>query len=212
MKAILLILILVIGGGAYLVLTGESKPKTPQEQAFDAANSQIFSDKGGVAYGNSAEAKATAKAFSEMAGTLEQMLFTGGKENRAVSMTGERFLTYCQLNQDSVLFLVHVPQFKRYKDDVREALLEMCWTAAIGTLPEGLPPETKVAIGLRGSIMYGGIIVGTIGGETQRKTMSAAVDESPLYAFFPAPAGVSPQAVEASAATPDDGLQPPPTR
>ena len=105
-----------------LILSGcgpsSSGPAAPEVTAFRAADAAIISSSGGAAYGNNDESKALAKSFSESMKMMEAELFTGGKEDRAGSMTGDEFLTYCQLNEASVVFLVHVPQFKRYKGEV----------------------------------------------------------------------------------------------
>ena len=122
---------------------GTSTPKSPSEQAFNDANLKITSSTEGIFYGNSAQARQMAKAFSKNMFDREGALFTGGKEDRKITLTDENFLTYCQANEKSVLFLVHVPQFKRYKDKVRDALLALAWMTASEQVAKQYEDETK---------------------------------------------------------------------
>lgn len=151
---------------------------------FKAANKKITSDSNGTHHGNSEAAVELARLFSEATKTLEDELFSGGKENRAVSLTGDDFLTYCQLNESSVVFLVHVPQFKRYKGEVRDSLLEMVWMIA-KKITEGHPnaDSLEIAIGLRGSLMYGGSAIGTRGTSPKYENSFSIGDEI-FYKYF----------------------------
>jgi hypothetical protein len=203
MKFLMLLVVLgVLGGGAYVVMGADSRPRSPQEQAFDAANRQIGSYHDTVGFGNTTEAAAIATSFSETAVKLDKMFFEGKDENRAVSMTKEHFLTWCQQEPGSVLFLVHVPQFKRYKDDVRESLLQMCWSSAKIALPEGLPEDTRLCIGLRGSVFYGGIAEGTLGSESPRLKTGGAVSNDPFHAYFAAPTATATTAASTATDSP----------
>lgn len=182
--ALCLLVVVAAGCGA-----SDSEPKVelPGEKAFGEANRSIVSDGEGTYHGNTEVARELAKAFSEKVKELEGELFTGGKENRAVSLTGEEFLTYCQLNEDSVAFLVHVPQFKRYKGEVRDSLLELTWAIA-QSLMEGHPQgeSLEIAIGLRGTMMYGGSAIGTQGGNPKYEN-SFSIDKDVFFKYFEEP-------------------------
>ena len=183
--ALCLLVVIVAGcGGA-----SDSEPKVelPGAKAFDEANRSIVSDREGTFHGNTEASRELAKALSEMVKELEGEFFSGGKENRAVSLTGEEFLTYCQLNDDSVAFLVHVPQFKRYKGEVRDTLLELTWAVA-QKITEGHPKgeSLEIAIGLRGTMMYGGSATGTQGGNPNYEN-SFSVDKDVFFKYFEEP-------------------------
>lgn len=193
MRFLLLSLVLFLGYGC-----GESTPKTAEEIAFDAANKQIVSDEGGAYYGNSEAAKAMVKRFSENIGSMQKLMFSGGKENRKISLTGEKFLTYCQLNENSALFLVHVPQFKRYKGEVRDTLLDLAWTVS-GLVLEEYKKDQKidVAIGLKGSVIYGGSAIGERG-KTPKYENSFSIDSDQFHKYFKKSAAANPKAEEKS--------------
>lgn len=180
--AVCLLAVLAAGCGG----SSDSAPEVelPGTSAFKEASRSITSDGEGTYYGNTKTATELAKLFSEMVKELEGEFFSGGKENRVVSLTGEEFLTYCQLNEASVVFLVHVPQFKRYKGEVRDTLLELTWIVAQKVM-EGHPKgeSLEIAIGLRGTMMYGGSAIGTQSG-TPKYENSFSIDEDVFYKYF----------------------------
>jgi hypothetical protein len=91
------------------------------EDVFDNANRTITSSGGGHAYGNTESAIDMADQYSVMMKSMTDEMFSGGKQ-RAISLTDGEFLTYCQVNESSCAFLVHVPQLRQYKGEVRDAL------------------------------------------------------------------------------------------
>ncbi|WP_417395902.1 hypothetical protein [Gimesia chilikensis] len=163
----------------------EQKPKTPEEIAFDAANKKIASSRGGIAYGATEEEKELAQKFSTSMKTLEKEFFTGGKEDRIISLTKEEFLTYCKINEDSILFLVHVPQLKEYKGEVRDALNQLSWYVANEVTKDIKPDDTELelAVGLRGAIFYGGSSVGLRGEEAEYEN-ARSISDKQFFKYF----------------------------
>ncbi len=164
---------------------GEKTPPTQEEVLFKQADKLILAKKDDISYhGNSSEAKKIAENFSRSIEAMQKLLFTGGKENRKVTLTGDNFLTYCQLNEKSVLLLVHVPQFKRYKGKVRDSLLQMSWSVAKNSISDLKNSEKfEIAIGLKGSLMYGGSAIGIYDKEPVYEN-SFAVDEKNFFKYF----------------------------
>ncbi len=170
------------GGGA----AGRRARPKPGEDAFRAASSLIISKSEGTAHGDTDEAKEMAQKYSEVLKVMQEKSFTGGKENRRFSLTGEDFLTYCRINDSSVVFLVHVPQLKRYKGEVRDSLLEIAWLIA-DQITEGHPQadDLEIAVGLKGTAVFGGSAVGKRGGEPQYEN-AFIIDETVFFKFFAA--------------------------
>ncbi|MCB9235281.1 MAG: hypothetical protein H6581_26740 [Bacteroidia bacterium] len=170
-----------------LLFSCSSEPKTPQEEAFSKANSLIFGSSNGIFHGDTPADLALAESYSSQLEMSQKLNFTGGKENRIFSMTGEHFLTYCKTDtvQNRVLFLVHVPQLKRYEDDAKDALMDMCWLDAAYLLEEnGFSPSTYLCIGLRGSMFYKCTINGKIGGEPNKFSGGIAQSTDEFEGFF----------------------------
>ncbi len=200
----LLLGLLACGGFVVLVkLAPPPPPPGPGQAAFDAANSTITTWKGKPGYGNTPEATALAENFAKAMKTMEPVFFTGGRDKGSFSLTSDNFITYCHLQEDRVCFLVHVPQLKNYKDnEVRNLLGNLAWTVARSTTREarGENLDTKIAVGLRGSVFYGVIVKGTLSQkfEAVEKKLGYMVDAKGLNEFFVAPVGSGTPAVVTS--------------
>jgi hypothetical protein len=113
--------------------------------AFDAANSKIDSESANEGYGNTGEAGRLAKALTVglEAEQRENFKIESRPRYRGRSKLGRiasavssatagtgHFETFVEMREDRVIVLVHVPEFSRYKGEVKEAMLELCWGAA----------------------------------------------------------------------------------
>ncbi len=177
-------LIIVIGCGGGSDVDHRTAAEIPGAVGFVRATGKINSSSKGIFHGNNETATHMAEQFSKSIKKLESMLFEGGKENRVISMTDDEFLTFCQQNENKVLFLVHVPQFKRYKGEDRDALLELAWKIAL-QVTEELHSEQPIelAIGLRGSIFYGGTVIGKSDSNPVYQN-EFRVDKETFYPYF----------------------------
>lgn len=190
----------LLGVGALGILSLFSKgrgPEAPEVAAFKAADQQILSWNGKAGFGNTPEAERLAADFSQRLQALQAVAFEGGaEEGSRVSLTGGNFIAYCQLTDRGACFLVHVPQLKNYKRDVRDALIDLAWQSARGATEElRETSDHELAIGLRGALMYGGYAAGWGGAEVPvRRDNGAVVSTDPLHAFF-APRGSTAAAI-----------------
>lgn len=191
----------VVAIGALLLLgtvVNATRVERPGEVAFRAADQQVSINQGQVAAGNTAEA---AERFSKRLKLLQAVSFEGGKdESTRLSLSGGEFLTFCQVQPDSVAFLVHVPQLKAYKGESREALLGLAWSTAQEVTAElRQAGDRRLAVGLRGAVLYGALAAGQGAAERPgifRQASSVSTDE--LVGFF------APAATTAAAATPGE--------
>jgi hypothetical protein len=182
---------------------GELKPG---ERELQSASHRISGGgKQEPVHGNTNSAKRRAKAVADAMTELDRALFSGQDENKTFSQT-ESFLVYCRHGLEGVAFLIHVPQFKRYKDDVRQTLIEAAWAAARAATAD-LGDDIKLGVGLRGSVMYGATAVGTRGG-TPAFDLGASVDLDPLFPFFIGRA--PPEAEDPPPPEPEKAAEPPP--
>lgn len=151
------------------------------ESEFNAANRLIISASGDrIAHGNSEIATEIAQEYSDLMKKMTDEFFTGGKQ-RAVSLTQGKFLTYCRLNPDSCALLVHVPQLRQYKGDVRDTLSEIAWTAARAiAMQHEVADDATLAVGLRGTILYGPVMVNSISAEATGSNLNSDA----LHRFF----------------------------
>lgn len=163
------------------------QPKKPGEKTFDVADDLIRSNDGDVAHGNTAACEERAELMSDVMRRMQDVGFTGGKENRAVSLTGDEFLVHCQHSTHGIAFLVHVPQLKRYKDDVRTELARLAWASAeLATQDLAEEDPLPLGVGLRGAVFYGAVITGTHG-EEPTIDHAGVTSTDPLFVFYDKP-------------------------
>lgn len=179
----LALLLVILGGGAYYVSRVDTTPKTPEAAAFKAANSRIGSHKDGIGFGNNELTQKIANDFAESVRKIDKMMFSGHKD-RAISLTDENFLTYVHSGTNGTVFLIHVPQFKRYKDDVRAMLTDMCWAGAQLVCEQHGHKGVKLCVALRGSVFYGAIAEGDFGPGAPSVEKAAVIRDDRLHKYF----------------------------
>ena len=132
----------------------------PGEEAFREANRQIIGNEGKTAFGNNEVATALARDYAKSLKIMRENLFTKSKDD-GFSITKGEFLTYCQWNGDSCVFLVHVPELRHFTAEAKDSLSELAWINAqsvMGARHE-TPPKT-LAVGIKGAMLYERIMVG----------------------------------------------------
>lgn len=190
MVRFILLVVLVLGGTvAYRAVFVPSRPLTPAEAAFQAADDAIDRHVDAIGFGDDV---ALATAFATLMKAEQAQRFAGGAHDRTTTMTHEHFLTYCRIAPDGICLLVHVPQLKSYQGEVRVALAEMAWELAQPLTASRLAENGgQLTIGLRGAMRYGAIVTGRHGDAEPSIEAAAAVDEEKLHRWF-APAAAAP--------------------
>jgi hypothetical protein len=162
----------------------------PGEAEFREANRLIISASSGkIAHGNNRDGEALAATFSSGLSTLRHEFFTKGNE-KAFSISKGEFLTYCQWNGDSCIFLVHVPELRRFDADAKKALAELAWMNAHGVVKTRKPPPKTVGLGIKGAVLYETIWLGDyqteppLAGEGVTKRGQSIVDLKIFYPYF----------------------------
>jgi hypothetical protein len=198
-KWVLLVVVLVVGFFGFLGfrvvqfarhVREHPRQAVPGEAEFREANRQIIASKGTAAFGNNREAVALAQEYSRRLKALREEFFTKGKED-AFSLSKGDFLTYCQWNGDSCVFLVHVPELRRFEGDAKKSLTDLAWMSAHVVLKEkARPPPKTVAVGVKGAILYDAILIGDFlpgaapDGEGVKQRGSGITDVNLFYPFF----------------------------
>ncbi|MEA3208789.1 MAG: hypothetical protein QOE70_1846 [Chthoniobacter sp.] len=162
----------------------------PGEAEFREANRQIIANKGTAAFGNNREAIALAQEYSRKLKALREVFFTKGKDD-AFSLSKGELLTFCQWNGDSCVFLVHVPELRRFESDAKKSLTDLAWMSAHVVLQaKGGPPPKTVAVGVKGALLYEAILIGDLlsnpapDGEGVKQRGSGITEEKLFYPFF----------------------------
>jgi hypothetical protein len=148
-----------------------------QTAAFNAANAAIGVNHGKTAFGNTEDARQVASMFSVQMRTLRNKFFTG--TSSGVATKGD-FLTYCELQTNQCVILVHVPELRKFNFSAKKSLGEVAWLAAQATLSErGLgKPGMRMAIGIRGVLLYDRVLEGSFAPEKAgAKNAYAEIDD-----------------------------------
>lgn len=194
--------------GVFMPTTGSgSKTASGGEKLFEAADDMIRSDKGKEAFGNNTKARALAADFAKQVQLLRDMGIEKGKKS-TVSFSNGKFLTYCQLNADSCAFMVHVPQLRKFSDDAKNFMGTAAWSAAVNCASTLDPKPKKIAVGVRGAILYDRVLIGRPVMDDDGENPEAGIDErfvggSPderLHPFFEPPPARKPAAKPAATA------------
>jgi len=202
-----------LGGLCFLVLgflvlviapfAGQAKGhREPGHDAFLAAHKSIDSYEGRIGLGNGATAQSYAASFAARFDAAQRERFPKLQSKTTKgSPTAGKVLAYCCHRPGKTVFLVHVPRLTRFDGKDREALMDLAWKTAVATIKSA--PEHRLAVALRGSLFYGGYLIGKGDGTTLSRERAAVVKRDALFEFFaveaekleaPVPAGAAPKA------------------
>lgn len=153
--------VMVLPGGKN---TPASTSNTAAAKAFKAADAKISKDSNGTAHGNTPEAVALAGKFSETAKMMRETFIQKGRKS-ALSLTGGEFLTYVHLTDSACVFLVHVPSLRKFTDEAKEAMGQIAWHTAQALAADLSPRRAKIAVGVRGALLYDRALLGSLTSE-----------------------------------------------
>ncbi len=160
--------------------------QTPSERLRLAEMNVMSYSSGKVGMGNSAEAEQIATEFAVAMKELDEKLFTSSRE-RVIELTRGEFLTHCELQPGSCALIVHVPSYRDYTDDARETVADLAWVTALAKTSETLQPGDKLAVALRGTLMYGDILLGTFSADEEAIGEPRTGKSQDLSEFFELP-------------------------
>ncbi|MBK8038474.1 MAG: hypothetical protein IPK22_15295 [Verrucomicrobiaceae bacterium] len=178
--------------------------KQPGNSAFHSANLLLMGKSKGIAHGNTPEAKVLAEVFSQTLKEARKMGVESRKSPAIVTLTGGEFLTYCHLTPESCVFMVHVPDLRKFAPDAKDFIAEAAWRTGLAITREDLPSLRNLCIGIRGVMLYDRAIYGVSGNAAGATTLHRtevkgdSEAESVLQRYF-APPAPSPTAVNAKA-------------
>jgi hypothetical protein len=171
------------------------RTREPGEAQFAAANREIEMYRGAAAVGNTPKAVDVATTFSSEMKKLRAELFEGGKPS-GFSVSHHEFLTCCELQETQCVFLVHVPELRRFNDSAKISLSALTWGAAQHALQKEKAgkPGMGLAIGLRGVTLYDRVLIGTYAPDADdsprslKETITTPHAEEALFPWFRSPA------------------------
>jgi hypothetical protein len=152
------ILILFGGYAAYKVFqVAQSAPRQPGKAEFRSANSQIGSG-GPAASGNNDKARQMAADMSKLMKSTREEAFSHA-EKKSFMDEHDEFRTYCNLQEDQCVFLIHVPELRRFTVEAKQSLAEAGWFFGQGLLGKR-GEHMRLVVALRGIAAYDRVLTG----------------------------------------------------
>lgn len=164
----------------------QSRPKAHQKTSEDsllAAELRVLTmSQDGAATGNTPGAKALAAAYSQSLATMRNTLFTEDRQG-GFSLSKGQFIVHCELHPGRCAFIVHVPSYRDFSKEAKDELEVRAWQLARQTVESQLQEGDSLAVGLRGTALYGGILVGEYG--PQGTSSYQRANREALRPYFP---------------------------
>ncbi|MEI6176741.1 MAG: hypothetical protein WCS43_07610 [Verrucomicrobiota bacterium] len=175
----------------------QARAKQPGYTPFKQAERFVGRWEGVEGRGNTPKATEAAVNFSKVLEGYRALAISENKTKKT-QKDKDHFITWCEVQGDRCLFIVHVPDLRRFKDDAKTAIAEGAWFAAqVSSEKIGLPANTKLAVAVRGDILYdrfitGSCIVDSDSEESLKKSISttkkgSSVDEDLMRYFVTSP-------------------------
>jgi hypothetical protein len=168
-------------------------PRQAGAEELSQAAKLIVGSSRGVAHGNTPEARALAEEVSRGMKVVRMTMFEGGNPD-SIDMqllTKGDFLVFCQLNEASCAFLIHVPELRRYTSSAKESIAELAYIASAKALDSAQKSSIrKLAVATRGSMLYDRVLLGDYSFQSKdplshaQKVADEGVLAPPLYPFF----------------------------
>ncbi len=117
---------------------------------------------------------------------MRDAFFTADRD-RVFRLTDGQFIVHCELHEDRCAFIVHVPAYRDFSAEAKETLASNAWQIAQQTVENTLRPGDELAVGLRGTALYGAVMTGLVAADEDQRDAFQRVERDALLAFFPAP-------------------------
>jgi hypothetical protein len=156
---------------------------SPGKKEFEAANTQITAYGHETGFGNSPLAVEMARLYSsDLLQDCHDLFKLGSTFNPS---TMDNCLTYCRIDDSTVVFLCQVPDLRGFHNDVLNLLAKMAWGRAVEVVSQKLPgKKLKMAVGLRGFGSYGAVMQGASDGNPARQSLDDPSSGKLLYPYF----------------------------
>ncbi len=164
----------------------QSMPADHPVKLLKNAERAIASYEGKTGYGNTPEAIKLAETFSGSLQLLRDNTITSSGQ-KGLSLSEGHFLTYCQISDHGIAYLVHVPSLRKFTREAKDFLGEGARTVAAAVSEKVSPRPPRIAVALRGSFSYESVSVSTLaeeGGPAPGASLDSGKSESLLLPFF----------------------------
>lgn len=164
-----MLLMLGFFGLRFYQLSQFLKTRQPDTSDYFFDASHQLGPRGPVASGNSQTATDMASDMSKFMSEIRNLGFEQA-EKKSLFDKRDQFKTYCALTSNHCVFLVHIPELRRFSQDAQDALAGNAWLAAqaISSRRCAASSEMQLAVGINGILSYERVMFGRYTPEASR--------------------------------------------
>jgi hypothetical protein len=156
-------LALMILFGAYAMFriyqVGRASAQNAARSDYYSANSQIAAG-GAAAGGNTDTAKQMASDMTRLMKAYRDKAISHAAEKGFMD-ENDHFMTFCYLRQDRCVFLIHVPELRKFSAGAKQSLADGAWLVAQRLVSASNSGQRlRLAVALKGISMYDRVLVG----------------------------------------------------
>jgi GYF domain 2 len=168
MKWLIIFLLVGIGAGLTKIFTTPGPPGSDAlkkaEEALNGAKTRGSGDTPGEARAATVMAE-TAEALRDAGITKGASGFGRGKSGvlrrAAAGLDANGFTAVCSVRGDTAVFLLHVPDLRKFTDEAKVSMGKMAWFAArMGWQELPAPRPARISVGLKGIVSYDRVLEG----------------------------------------------------
>ena len=195
----------------YAMIKGAGEESARKQQpgyaAFQSADMLLIGKSNGITHGNTPDAQALADEFSQRLKQARKLGIESRKSSSVISLTGGEFLTYCLLTRESCVFMVHVPDLRKFTQEAKDYIADAAWATALAVTEQRQSSFRNVCVGVRGALMFDRAISGRPGSPANAAALKITeVDGNTecqefLQGYFAQPAPASSAAAPLPAST-----------
>ena len=181
--------------GYFVLSQADSLPRSRGESELRAAIEHVGSGQASGS-GNSVEAQQLARGMSDTMAKIRETLFEKSKRESILD-SHDGFKTYCDLQEGQCVFLIHVPELRRFTEQAKESLGKTAWAVGQSLLRSSkeATPGMRLAIGLRGIAAFDRVLTGKFEAEHSNTPAQSGLGEvkegfgceRELYSWFASP-------------------------
>lgn len=173
--------------GIVMMISKDKEQNAPPLTALDTAKKHIVARPELRGYGNTEEAKAMAEKVAQKLQVLHDTLIVSSKGRK----TSDQYAVHCELHEKTCAFLIFVPDYRKFEDDLKDDMNELSWSVASGVAKDVTrlhAGDVELCLGLKGLVMFGSVMTGKL---TDAKPQTISANEKELARFFPEPPAAS---------------------
>jgi hypothetical protein len=176
-------LLAVVVAGIVMKKANDSQKNAPPPTALESAKRSIAGRPEIRGYGNNAEAIAMAESLAGKMKLIHDTMIESSNGKK----TSDQYAVHCELHEKTCAFLIFVPDYRKFEDELKDDMNGIAWTMATGVVQNSgklTAADAELCVGLKGLVMFGSVMTGSPQEKEPKKT---SADEKELIRFFPEP-------------------------